>query len=160
MKPFKTLVISLALALPGMGFAADGAATDNAAERWQAEPTTIFDASEIELDDFLWLARPVIVFAETERNPDFQRQVQLLQARIGELVERDVVVITDADPSADTELRRKLRPRGFMLAIVGKDGQVKLRKPSPWDVREITRSIDKMPLRQQEIRDRRSAAAE
>ena len=31
------------------------------------------------------------------------------------------------------------------------DGQVKLRKPLPWDVRELTRSIDKMPLRQQEI---------
>ena len=26
-------------------------------------------------------------------------------------------------------------------------------KPFPWDVRELTRSIDKMPTRQQEIRD-------
>jgi hypothetical protein len=160
MTPFKTLAISLALALPVTAFGADGAITESAADRWEADHTLIFDASEIELDDFLWLARPVIVFAETDRNPEFQRQVQLLESRIGELAERDVVVITDADPEADTALRRKLRPRGFMLAIIGKDGQVKLRKPSPWDVREITRSIDKMPLRQQEVRDRRSALAE
>jgi len=52
-------------------------------------------------------------------------------------------------------VRRELRPRGFMLALVGKDGQIKLRKPAPWDVRELSRSIDKMPMRQQEIRDRR-----
>ena len=32
-----------------------------------------------------------------------------------------------------------------------KDGQVKLRKPFPWDVREISRAIDKFPLRRQEI---------
>jgi hypothetical protein len=36
--------------------------------------------------------------------------------------------------------------------IMGKDGEVELRKPRPWDVREISRTIDKMPLRQQEIR--------
>ena len=40
-----------------------------------------------------------------------------------------------------------------MLTVIGKDGGVKLRKPFPWDVRELSRSIDKMPLRQQEIRD-------
>ena len=68
------------------------------------------------------------------------------------LAERDVVVIADTDPAAESELRRELRPRGFMMALVGKDGGVKLRKPFPWDVRELTRTIDKMPLRQQEVR--------
>jgi hypothetical protein len=43
-----------------------------------------------------------------------------------------------------------------MLALIGKDGEIKLRKPAPWDVREITRSIDKMPLRAQEMRDRQN----
>jgi hypothetical protein len=50
-------------------------------------------------------------------------------------------------------LRTKLRPRGFMVVLIGKDGGVKLRKPFPWDVREFSRSIDKMPMRQQELRD-------
>ena len=65
-----------------------------------------------------------------------------------------MVVITDTDPAAKSELRTKLRPRGFMLALIGKDGTVKLRKPFPWDVRELSRTIDKMPLRKQEIRSR------
>ena len=53
--------------------------------------------------------------------------------------------------------RKKLRPRGFMLVLVGKDGGVKLRKPSPWTVREITRSIDKFPDRQREVEERRGS---
>jgi len=50
-------------------------------------------------------------------------------------------------------LRTKLRPRGFMLVLIGKDGGVKLRKPLPWDVRELSRTIDTMPMRQREMRD-------
>jgi hypothetical protein len=46
-----------------------------------------------------------------------------------------------------------MRPRGFMLTLVGKDGAIKIRKPFPQDVREITASIDKMPMRQREIRE-------
>jgi len=40
-----------------------------------------------------------------------------------------------------------------MLVLIGKDGGVKLRKPFPWNVREISRVIDKMPMRRQEIND-------
>lgn len=124
-------------------------------DAWLADPSQRFEASEVNLADFQWRARPVVVFADTPADPAFQRQVELLAARLDDLIERDVVVILDADPSSRSELREQLRPRGFMLAIIGKDGGVKLRKPFPWDVREITRSIDKMPMRQQEIRDRR-----
>jgi hypothetical protein len=143
----------LALVLPVAAGATDTSLS--AAERWEADKTTIFDATEVGFEEFIWLARPIVVFAETERNPDFQRQVALLQARPEELVIRDVVVIVDADPSANSVWRQKLRPRGFMLAVLDKDGQIELRKPAPWDVREITRSIDKMPLRQREIREGR-----
>ncbi len=134
-----------------MAFAADG--TDDIVAKWEATPGAIFDASEVSLDAFLWVARPVVVFADTPADPAFQQQIELLQARIDELVERDVVLIVDTDRSDPGELRRKLRPRGFMLTVIGKDGGVKLRKPFPWNVRELTRSIDKMPLRQTEIRE-------
>ena len=138
--------------------AADGAAPDaDALTRWQADPTTVFEASEIELDAFRWVARPVIVFADTAADPAFQQQMDLFNARLDELAARDVVLITDTDPDAKSDLRRTLRPRGFMLTLIGKDGGVKLRKPFPWDVRELTRAIDKMPLRQQELRDQRMA---
>lgn len=128
---------------------------DSPVDRWTADPTTVFEASEIDLDDFLWLARPVVVFSDTIANPAFRQQVDLLLERADDLAERDVLLVVDTNPDEPSDLRRKLRPRGFMLTIIGKDGQVELRKPRPWDVREITRTIDKMPLRQQEIRDRR-----
>ena len=144
--------------------AAPAFATDTseagAVAAWQDDPTRHFEASEVDIDEFQWIARPVVVFADTPADPRFQEQLAKLDARPDALVERDVVVILDSDPDARSELRRKLRPRGFMLAIVGKDGGVKLRKPLPWDVREITRSIDKMPMRRQEIRDRAGTASE
>jgi len=87
-------------------------------------------------------------------DPRFREQMELLMERPEELLERDVVIITDTDPAAMSDIRTKLRPRGFQLTLIGKDGGVKLRKPFPWNVREISRSIDKMPLRQEEIRSK------
>jgi len=63
-------------------------------------------------------------------------------------------VLTDTDPAAKSALRTALRPRGFGLVLIDKDGEVKLRKPAPWSTREISRSIDKWPTRQQEIREK------
>ena len=152
---FTVLIASAALAMTAtFAPAADRAASElTSVEIWQADKTTVFDAQGIVLEDFLWIARPVVVFADTPADPAFQQQLELLQERVDELAARDVVIITDTSRSDISEVRRKLRPRGFMLTLVGKDGGVKLRKPFPWDVRELTRSIDKMPLRRQEIRD-------
>ncbi len=116
---------------------------------------TISSPQSDNLNDFLWLSHPVIVFADSENDPRFTQQMALLEAGADELAERDVVVLTDTDPDAEGDLRSTLRPRGFMIALLGKDGGVKLRKASPWDVRELSRVIDKMPMRQREIRERR-----
>ncbi len=115
----------------------------------------IRDGMDTDLSEFLWTHRPVIVFADTPADPRFGEQMDNLTAELEELEVRDVVVLTDTDPSAASALRQKLRPRGFMLVLVGKDGTVYLRKPFPWSVRELSRSIDKMPMRQREIRERR-----
>lgn len=156
----RILAIILALcataALAQDASATDAAVTDESAlARWEADKMTVFSASEIDLDDFMWVARPVVVFADSPNNPAFREQLDLLLARPDDLIERDVVVVTDTDPDTLSDIRRKLRPRGFQLTLIGKDGQVELRKPAPWNVRELSRSIDKMPLRQQEIREGR-----
>lgn len=111
----------------------------------------------VPLSSLQWVARPVVVFADTPNDPRFVQQMEKLNDRPEALLERDVIVMTDTDPDARSELRQALRPRGFMLVLIGKDGQVQLRKPAPWDVRELTRVIDKMPIRQQEVRDARQA---
>ena len=97
----------------------------------------------------------MVIFADTPLDPHFIRQMELLSQDTEELDERDVVILTDSDPTANSALRETLRPRGFMLALLGKDGKVKLRKPRPWTVRELSRAIDKFPLRIDELRQKR-----
>ena len=104
-----------------------------------------------DLSEHQWIARPLVVFAPSQNDPRFVRQMEMIEAGRDELTERDVVVLTDTDPDAKGPLRQALRPRDFQLVLIGKDGDVKLRKPFPWDVRELSRVIDKMPMRQQEI---------
>lgn len=112
-------------------------------------------AGESDLSEFLWTIRPVVVFADSPADPRFIEQMELFSSELEALEVRDVVVLTDTDPAAQSPLRTKLRPRGFAMVLVGKDGGVKLRKPAPWTVRELTRVIDKMPIRQREVRERR-----
>ncbi|MFN3936937.1 MAG: DUF4174 domain-containing protein [Gemmobacter sp.] len=115
------------------------------------------DAAEVALEDFLWQRRPIVVFADSAADPQFERQMRLFEANTAALVERDVIVVVDTDPAARNPARTRLRPRGFSLVLMEKDGEVKLRKPSPWDVREIANTIDKWPLRRQEMLERRPA---
>ncbi|MGH1451960.1 MAG: DUF4174 domain-containing protein [Paracoccaceae bacterium] len=109
---------------------------------------------EADLNEFLWIKRPIVVFADSPLDPRFVEQMRFLAEEPDDLLLRDVVILTDTDPGAKSALRQSQRPRGFNLVLIDKDGQVKLRKPAPWTVREITRSIDKWPTRQQEIRER------
>ncbi|MDA3857152.1 MAG: DUF4174 domain-containing protein [Roseovarius sp.] len=118
----------------------------------------ILDGTTTNLNEFLWIKRPVIVFADTPADPRYIEQMAYITERLDFLDERDVVVLTDTDPAARSELRKALRPRGFSLVLVGKDGAIYLRKPATWRVREITRSIDKLPVRQQELRDHSSGS--
>ena len=142
MKYFAQSIFAILLAVTA-SFANETIVNDNA---------LIIKGSEINLDDFLWINRPIVVLADSPGDPRFVEQMRLLREQLPDLKDRDVVVITDTEPSQKTDLRQKLRPRGFMLVLIGKDGGIKLRKPSPWNVREISRIIDKMPMRRQEMR--------
>lgn len=122
-------------------------------------PTGLFaPPGTTDLSQFVWEKRPIVVFADSENDPAFIAQMEFFNDRPEALLERDVVVLTDTDPGTLSPLRKKLRPRGFMLVIIDKEGNIQLRKPFPWDVREISRSIDKLPIRQREVRDRKAAA--
>lgn len=108
-------------------------------------------AADVVWSDLMYVSRPVVVFADSPNDPNFIRQMELIARDPGQLAERDVILITDTDPAARTEVRQKLRPRGFSLVLLDKDLRPVIRKPLPWEVREITHAIDKFPLRRQEI---------
>lgn len=138
-----------------LAFLATPLAAETTVPDWQAAPEQAFLASDVDIDAFKWQARPIVIFADSALDPAYIEQIELLNAEINEVTERDILILVDTDPKTPSALRSKLRPRGFTFVLIGKDGGVKLRKPFPWDVREITRVIDKMPLRKKEIEDRR-----
>ncbi|WP_068304887.1 DUF4174 domain-containing protein [Pararhodobacter sp. CCB-MM2] len=114
----------------------------------------ILDAADVDPEDFLWEFRIVAVMADSPNDPAFQRQMREISERPGDMVTRDVVVIVDSDRRSGSLLRQRLRPRGFMLAIIEKDGEIKQRRPAPRSVREIGDMIDRFPLRRQELLER------
>jgi uncharacterized protein DUF4174 len=103
------------------------------------------------LAEYVWLKRPLVIFADSENDPRFRLQMEKLAQDPSQLEERDVVVLIDTDPAANGPLRQKLHPRDFMLILFSKDGKIALRKPTPWSVRELSRAIDKMPIRLDEL---------
>ncbi len=158
MKSLLALVIATLVGLPAAAQEVGRDAGDPPPAQEPAGPALdIRDAAEVTLEEFLWLKRLLIIFADTERDPSFRKQMEFILERPTDLIERDVVVIVDTDPANPSAVRRKLRPRGFGFVLIGKDGVVALRKPTPWETREIARTIDKMPLRLDEIRARKAA---
>ncbi|GAA3853426.1 DUF4174 domain-containing protein [Celeribacter arenosi] len=156
----KNILISAfcAILLANTGTAQDATPSVDDETGPEADGFVTQSGEDAALSDFLWINRVIVVFADSPLDPSFAEQIELLSERPDELIDRDVVVLVDTAPDAGSSVRTQLRPRGFALVIVDKDGRVMLRKPVPWDLREITRSIDKTPLRQQEIRDEKNSA--
>ncbi|MGJ8603845.1 MAG: DUF4174 domain-containing protein [Marivita sp.] len=148
-KLLPVMLAALMLSSPVSGLAQDSGATVD-----DLSIDMIRSAQDVTLEEFLWIKRPILVFADSPADPRYVQQMQYLLGDLNALDLRDVVIITDTDPAARSAARLALRPRGFMLAVIDKDGGIKQRKPLPWSVREISRVIDKMPTRQQEIEDR------
>ncbi len=146
-------ILFVASLLPMAATAQSVAATQSIAEA-ASGPVA---AADVVLADLLYINRAVIVFADSPNDPNFVRQMELLAGDPATLADRDALVITDTDPAARSEVRRKFRPRGFSLVLMEKDGTAVIRKPLPWDLREISNAIDKFPLRRQEVLERNPA---
>jgi hypothetical protein len=144
----RSFLAALALALPALTFPA-----------W-AQEAPVFapvSAAEVVEADLLFLRRPVIVFADSPNDPAYQRQMQLLERYLPQFEARDVILITDTDPANPSALRKKLRPRGFSLVLMDKDWKPMIRKPLPWEGREIVNSIDRMPIARSEALEKNPA---
>lgn len=135
----KSLSAALAVALALCGPAAAQAAAE-------AQPG---------LEELLWVARPLVVFADTPQDPRYLHQMSLLDAGAGELDNLRVEVLTDTDPAENGPLRQTLRPRGFGIVLIDTDGSIVQRRPAVTTVRELAGAIDRLPSRRQETGSRR-----
>ena len=96
-----------------------------------------------DIKDLIWEKRPVLVFSNSHLDPNLKQQIKMFRSDPDALSSRDVKVFVDDKPEPNSNLRKRFRPKGFLIILIGKDGQIKLRKNSPWSARELTRIIDK-----------------
>lgn len=113
------------------------------------------------LEHLRWHQRVIVIIAERPDDPALVVQQHRLDAATAELLERDVTTIaaTEADPTASPsarDLRAAYAPgtAGFQVALIGKDGGVKLLAGEPVATNDLFVLIDSMPMRQREMRER------
>ena len=111
-------------------------ASDGSLEITYVEPNT-------DIKDLIWEKRPVLVFSNSHLDPNLKQQIEMFGSDPNALSSRDVRVFVDDKSEPNSKLRKRFRPKGFLIILIGKDGQIKLRKNSPWSARELTRIIDK-----------------
>lgn len=125
------------------------------------------EQEQVDLSSYQWKRRLLILFAPSEKEQGYQSLREQIERRFQEVQGRDLVIfhIFETGESHATEssltkgqvflLRKQFSIKsGQRIAIlIGKDGEVKLRKALPADLSEIFSVIDAMPMRQREIRE-------
>lgn len=128
------------------------------------------------LTSYTAIDRVVLVFAPTDKDPRYLQQLAELSHHAAEMKERDLIVLptplheaplitpgAQRDPpgptlSGDerTLARRSLHvaPGDFAVILIGKDGGEKFRSSQPVSMNRLSRLIDAMPMRQDEMHRR------
>ncbi len=119
------------------------------------------------LDKYRWKRRLLLVFAPVKPHPKLVVQRQRLKDAAAGLKEREVTVIEVVQDSVfvDGKLAIELNAKNlrkefdttiveFNVVLIGKDGGEKLRRDEAVQVEEVFKTIDAMPMRQQEMRQR------
>lgn len=111
--------------------------------------------------------RPLLIFAPKPDDPRLEIQVRTLTEHAAEAHDRDLVAIAlpyhNPSPTAaqlspdEAEAARRrfhVAPGDFAVILIGKDGGSKLRSAKPLSLDKLSETIDAMPMRQDEIRDK------
>jgi hypothetical protein len=110
------------------------------------------------LRDSRWKKRVLLVATPTAEQVDFKSQKALLAAKSAELDERDFLVVDavhDQLSAADKQFLMKkigVQAGQFAAVLIGKDGGVKEKSSRPMQPADLFGTVDKMPMRQQEMR--------
>jgi hypothetical protein len=106
-----------------------------------------------------WQKRILLVGAPAATAPELEQQKKLLAPAGSELKKRDFLVLqlvysqlAPADRQYWTQ-ELKLPLSSFSVALIGKDGGVKLNQLQPVAPAELFGVVDKMPMRKQEAKD-------
>ncbi|MEM9220963.1 MAG: DUF4174 domain-containing protein [Pseudomonadota bacterium] len=122
------------------------------------------------LSSVRWEYRPLLIFTPSGEEPLLSRQTTILADLGDELKERRLAVyIVESDrvyaaygapaPGARArELRQRFRVPDdqFRVVLVGLDGGAKLSRNAPINAVDLFSTIDAMPMRRRELRERSS----
>ena len=125
-------------------------------------------AAGVDLADYRWKNRLLLIFAPNETDKDFATFSHRLNAENFNVLDRDLVVFrifetassrVDNQPLSPEDaqalrLRFDIKLGQFTVILVGKDGGVKLIQKRQADLEEIFDLIDRMPMRRQEMREK------
>jgi hypothetical protein len=117
------------------------------------------------LEQYQWKNRLLLVFAPSPEDEQYQEQLELL-ANDDELAERDLVLFhlfeSDSGFAGETRLSEedvtqlqeqfRIEPKDLTVVLVGKDGTEKERWKRTVETSELFSLIDAMPMRQAEMR--------
>jgi len=120
------------------------------------------------LESFRWAYRPLLIFTPAPDHPALGRQSTILaDAADGVadrrmavyVVEDDRVFTTFGAPAPDADagaLRRRfdVPDAAFRVILLGLDGKEKLTADEPLSTETLFSTIDAMPMRQRELRER------
>ena len=115
------------------------------------------DAEHDPLARYRWSARVLVVLAADPESPDLTEQKRHIASLKEGAAERNLVILQPPAGSAEaTALRTRLNLGNelFQAVLVGKDGGVKMRATKPITAPELMATIDAMPMRQDEMRQR------
>lgn len=94
--------------------------------------------------------RVLLLFAPVRDDPQLLAQNLAIAAASHGARERDLVVVTAIGPSG---LRQRfgVLGDGFVLVLLGKDGEEKWRRDTPATAAQVFAVIDRMPMRRSEM---------
>ena len=122
-------------------------------------------AAAAELSDYLWVSRPLLVFAPTAGDPRLVATVGRVEASRCDFADRDMVlglIVAEGTSTLDGQVvsadqAQRLRSRfgigagSFSVVLIGKDGGEKLRVGDVPDLASVYAVIDGMPMRSAEM---------
>ena len=109
----------------------------------------------LNLSDFLWKNRLLLVFAPNADDQQLQDTFRILKLNHAGLEERQMVVIRSLashDGLDPLRQRFEVTPDEFRIILIGKDGGAKDQSGRVIDICSIFNLIDGMPMRRQEMR--------
>ena len=118
---------------------------------------TTAEAEHDPLSRYWWTARVLVVLAADLESPDLAEQNRQVESLKDGAAERELVVVQPPAGSAEAKALRTqlgLGSEPFQAVLVGKDGGAKLRATTPPTALELMATIDAMPMRQNEMRQR------